>query len=127
MKTSFQELLKKLAARKYPSQRQFAEAAGVHRATLNRYFSQNGEISSDNFIKILAALDIHLEQILERELRLKSTENALTDPSENDDLLLLINSLPTAHRKNLISRAINLIKLRENARVAQAIERFEKK
>lgn len=124
---SLQSKIKKLFLLNWASQVEFAKVSGINKATVNEYFSKNKNITTKNFVKILGALGIDLHDIVDKELKRLVGDVSVDEGKESADIATLLNGLEKQQRKELLSRAINLNKMRKNNRMIEVIERVEKR
>ena len=119
--------LKKLFQMTWPSQRKFAEASSVHPATVNEYFSKNKDLRISNFFNILSTLGIDLEIVIDEALKQSLGEDKKDDHRDLIDIGVLINGLDKKHRRELLLRAVNLHKLKNNNNLSELMDRVESK
>lgn len=119
--------LKRLFQLTWGSQRKFAEVSGINRGTINEFFSKQSNLTVKNFIKVLSALGIDLELVIEREIKNVIGDKKPQQHDLNEDIALLLSGLKKSHRKELLIRAINLNKLQKNTSIYEVIERVERR
>jgi len=106
--------------------KQFSKTSEIPYATVHEFFNCDKNVTLGNFQKITKQLGLDLEDMFEDRINQvlgKSSKKS----QDNDDIAALINSLDKFQRKEMLATAINLNKIRKNSKIADVIERIEKK
>lgn len=94
MKKSFGVLLSSYAKTINRSQTSLAEEAGITHASLNRFFNDKSNLSSDALVDVLKAMDIDLVQIiLDKQAKKSQDEDINQYETTEDAIRFLINNL----------------------------------
>ena len=106
--------------------KQFSKVSDIPYATVHEFFNCDKNVTLHNFQKIAKSLGLDLEQIFEERI------NDLVGKSSKknqdlEDVAILINSLDALQRKEMIITALNLNKLKNNSKIADVVNRIEKK
>lgn len=123
---SINEKAKKLFQLLGFNHKQFSKASEIPYATVHEFFNCEKNVTLHNFQKIAKSLGLDLEEIFEERINQllgKSTKKN----HELEDVAILINSLDKFQRKEMIATAVNLNKCKKNNKIADVIERIEKK
>lgn len=123
---SINEKAKKLFQLLGFNHKQFSKVADIPYATVHEFFNCDKNVTLHNFQKIAKSLGLDLEEIFEE--RINQMLGKTTKKSQDlEDVAVLINSLDKFQRKEMIATAVNLNKCRKNTKIADVIERIEKK
>ncbi len=106
--------LQTIAKTKNITQQEIANNTGISKATVSTFFSGKSDISSNNLIKILSALDIDFSHIIDRNLDLALSRSNVGTPGDLlDELFMSVSN--KLKKKNVIKSITNLAKEYEHA------------
>jgi transcriptional regulator with XRE-family HTH domain len=119
--------LKKLILLSGHSQRQIAKHTDIPYSTINDFVRGSKNRKLSNYFKLLDYFGIDIDAELRRRVQGLANKK---QPSQKDpaaeDIYTLIHSLDALHRKELLSTAVNLHKLKKNSKLTDVIDRIEK-
>lgn len=126
-KKAFHEKLLFLARAKGVSQTVIADGVDMQLSHINRYFNGRGDINSVHFIKILKALGVDLEEIIQQEtMKLAgSDETSVSDLPASVDYLL--NSLDPIGKQTLLAQILWAAKKTSKKKIPEKVEAIVRK
>lgn len=95
------ELVRALANLRDASATELSAEAGVNPSTVSRYLNGTTDLKTESFVKILRALGVQVDRILQREL-LNRLINKSVDCEIEDDLVLVFNTLSELDQKSIL-------------------------
>lgn len=106
--------------------KQFSQKSEIPYATIHEFFNSEKNVTLSNFLKISSCLGVDIEKGFDDQIN--QVLNKENKNSQNvDDIALLINSLDKLQRKAVLTTAIHLNRLKNKTKIANVIERIEKK
>ncbi len=119
--------LKKLILLSGRSQRQIARHTAIPYSTINDFVRGSKNKKLKNYFKLLEYFGIDIEaEIRSRVQGLIGKKSNIKKDQNIEDVYSLIESLDSFHRKELLSTAVNLHKLKKNIKLNDVISRVEK-
>lgn len=120
--------LKKLILMSGYSQRQIAKQTDIPYSTINDIVRGSKNKKLTNYFKLLAYFGLDIDSKIRQHLQyLNSSNPPSTEKKQtSDDIYHLIQELDPRHRKELLSTAINLHKLKKNSKLQDVLDRIEK-
>ncbi len=119
--------LKKLIILSGHSQRQIARHTAIPYSTINDFVRGSKNKKLKNYFKLLDYFGIDIDSEIRNRVQDLVGKNDMPkkDPGA-EDVFTLIHSLDSSHRKELLSTAVNLHKLKKNTKLNDVISRIEK-
>lgn len=106
--------------------RQFSQTSEIPYSTVHEFFNCQKNVTLANFQKIAKNLGLDLEELFEERINQLLGKSSKKN-QDHEDIAALINSLDKFQRREMLATAINLNKIRKNSKIADVIERIEKK